>query len=76
LSQIINEYYQQNFFDFVNSYRIEAVKSKLQKPDYDAYSLLAIAYECGFGSKSSFNRIFKNITGQTPTQYKKNLQKA
>jgi AraC-like DNA-binding protein len=76
LSQIINEYYQQNFFDFVNGYRIEAVKSKLQKPDYDAYSLLAIAYECGFGSKSSFNRIFKNITGQTPTQYKKNLQKA
>jgi AraC-like DNA-binding protein len=76
LSQIINEYCRQNFFDFVNGYRVEAVKSKLQKPDYDAYSLLALAYECGFGSKSSFNRIFKNSTGQTPTQYKKNLQKA
>lgn len=74
LSQIINEYCKQNFFDFVNFYRIEEVNKKLINPQYDAFSLLAIAFECGFGSKSSFNRIFKNATGKTPTQYKKGLK--
>jgi AraC-like DNA-binding protein len=76
LSQTINEHRKQNFFDFVNSYRVEEVKQKLPNPEYDVFSLLAIALECGFGSKSSFNRIFKNTTGQTPTQYRKNLKKS
>ncbi|MBT3604156.1 MAG: helix-turn-helix transcriptional regulator [Candidatus Latescibacteria bacterium] len=75
LSQIINEQSQQSFFDFVNHYRIEAVKEKLQDTQYDAHSLLAIALDCGFGSKSSFNRIFKNTTGRTPTQYRNRLEK-
>jgi AraC-like DNA-binding protein len=75
LSQIINEYREQNFFDFVNSYRVEEVKQRLLDPEYEAFSLLAIALESGFGSKSSFNRIFKNATGQTPTQYKIGLGK-
>ena len=73
LSQIINEYRKENFFDFVNSYRVEEVKQKLLNPKNDAFTLLAIAFECGFGSKSAFNRIFKKSTGQTPTQYIKSL---
>ncbi len=74
LSQIINEQREQNFFEFVNSYRIEEVKKRLRNPESEIFSLLGIALECGFGSKSSFNRIFKSATGQTPTQYKKGLE--
>jgi len=75
LSQIINEQTDQNFFDFVNAYRVEEVKQRLLNPQNDVYSILGIAYECGFGSKSSFNRIFKNVTGQTPSQYKMSISK-
>ena len=71
LSQIINNNIGQNFFDFINGYRIDEVKSKITHPDYQKYSILGIAFDAGFNSKSAFNRVFKNMTGQTPTQYKK-----
>jgi len=71
LSQVINKNIGQNFFDFINRYRIEEVKSKIMDPNYHKYSVLGIAFEAGFNSKSAFNRVFKNITGQTPTQFKK-----
>jgi AraC-like DNA-binding protein len=71
LSQVINKNIGQNFFDFINRYRIKEVKSKITHPDYQKYSVLGIAFEAGFNSKSAFNRVFKNITGQTPTQFKK-----
>jgi len=75
LSQVINDQRKQNFFDFVNSFRVEEVKQKIVDPKNDAFSLLAIGLDCGFGSKSSFNRIFKKFTGQTPSQYKKEIEK-
>lgn len=71
LSQVINQNIGQNFFDFVNHYRIEDVKAKITHTDYQKYSVLGIAFEAGFNSKSAFNRVFKNKTGQTPTQFKK-----
>jgi AraC-like DNA-binding protein len=71
LSQVINKNLGQNFFDFINRYRIEEVKSKITHPDYQKYSVLGIAFDAGFNSKSAFNRVFKKITGQTPTQFKK-----
>ncbi len=71
LSQVINEQFNLNFFDFVNGYRVEAFKEKVKDPEYRNYSLLGIALECGFNSKSAFNRIFKQATGLTPSQYKK-----
>lgn len=71
LSQIINQKTQSNFFNFVNGYRVEAVKQKLKDPALAHYSILGIAYECGFSAKSSFNKIFKETTGQTPLQYQK-----
>ena len=49
----------------------EEVKNKINHPDYQKFSVLGIAFEAGFNSKSAFNRVFKNITGQTPTQFKK-----
>ena len=75
LSQIINEYEGKNFFEFINTYRVEEVKEKISNPKFDHFSLLGIAYESGFKSKSTFNLSFKKITGTTPTAYKKSTQK-
>ena len=73
LSEVINGQLNQNFFDFVNSYRVRLVKEKMADPQYNNYSLLGVALECGFNSKSSFNAIFKKATGQTPTEYLRSL---
>lgn len=70
LSQVINEKFNINFFDFINGYRVEAFKERISDPRYGNYSFLGIAFECGFNSKSAFNRIFKQVTGLTPSQYK------
>ncbi len=69
LSQIINQYEDKNFFDFVNTYRVEEFKQRVADPANSNYSILAIALDSGFNSKSSFNQVFKKITGKTPTQY-------
>lgn len=74
LSQVINKKLDQNFFDFVNTYRVNEAKKKLCDPKFDRYTILGIALECGFNSKASFNRIFKLKTLETPTQYR-NSQK-
>jgi len=71
LSQVINEQFNLNFFDFVNGYRVEAFKKKIIDPEFRNFSLLGIAFECGFNSKSAFNRIFKQTSGITPSQFKK-----
>jgi len=70
LSQVINEQFNLNFFDFVNGYRVAAFKEKITDREFRNYSLLGIALECGFNSKSAFNRIFKQNTGLTPSQFK------
>ncbi len=71
VSQIINQKRKQNFFDFINSYRVEDVKLKIVDPKYDHYTLLGLAQDAGFKSKSTFNAVFKKMTGQTPSQYRK-----
>jgi len=71
LSEVINSKLKQNFYELVNGYRVEEVKRKLQSPEYDMYSILGIAYESGFNSKTSFNTIFKKYVGQTPSDYKR-----
>ena len=72
LSKLINSQLHQNFFDFINKYRIEEFKNLALDAEHKHYSILVIAYDAGFNSKASFNRIFKNITGYTPSQYIKN----
>jgi AraC-like DNA-binding protein len=74
LSQVINERFKLNFFDFINRYRVEAFKAKVKDPRFTNYSLLGIAFECGFNSKSAFNRVFKQNTGLTPSQYIKSVK--
>ncbi|MFZ6014152.1 MAG: helix-turn-helix domain-containing protein [Bacteroidota bacterium] len=75
LSQILNQQQQQNFFDFINSYRVNEVKEKMKDPQYRNFTLLAIALESGFNSKTSFNTIFKKFTQQTPSEYYKSAVK-
>ncbi|MGD8779678.1 MAG: helix-turn-helix domain-containing protein [Ignavibacteria bacterium] len=74
LSEIINTRLNQNYYDFVNKYRVEEFKSNLLKEDLKNFKILVIAFESGFKSKSSFNSVFKKITGITPSEYKNRLQ--
>lgn len=69
LSKVINEGFEKNFFDFINSYRIEEFKAVMATPRAQHYSLLGVALEVGFNSKTAFNRAFKKQTDQTPRQY-------
>jgi len=73
LSQIINENFNRNFYDLINEYRVKEVKKCLSNQKYNNFTLLGIAYECGFNSKASFNGVFKKFTGLTPSEFKKNL---
>ena len=73
LSQIINQKEGKNFFEFINAYRVEEVKRNLADPNFDHFSILGIGLEAGFKSKSTFNAVFKKMTGHTPTAYKKLL---
>jgi len=74
LSQIINRQSGQNFFDFVNQYRVEAVKQKIEAGEAYQQTLLALALDSGFNSKAAFNRAFKKFTGITPSVYRKQLR--
>lgn len=71
LSHYLNSVYDESFYDFVNRYRVEKVKEKLRDPANDRYTILALAFESGFNSKSTFNAVFKKYTGMTPSQYRK-----
>jgi AraC-like DNA-binding protein len=72
LSQVINEHCQQNFFDFINSYRVEEVKRQLLMPESAYLKLEEIGFAAGFNSKSAFNAAFKKSTQLTPSQFRKN----
>ncbi|GAB0157364.1 helix-turn-helix domain-containing protein [Chryseobacterium sp. Alg-005] len=71
LSYIINTGFQKNFFQYVNEYRIEHAKKLLKDNSNNKLSILGIAYESGFNSKTSFNTTFKKLTDQTPSEFKK-----
>jgi AraC-like DNA-binding protein len=72
ISFILNNHLNRNFYDFVNHYRIEEVKNRLKDPRYSHLTLLGIGLESGFNSKTTFNRVFKQVTGMTPTEFQKN----
>ncbi|MEM1001892.1 MAG: helix-turn-helix domain-containing protein, partial [Bacteroidota bacterium] len=71
LSEVINSGFNQNFNDFVNSYRVDAFKEMLKNNKHKQLSLLGIAHECGFNSKATFNRVFKKLTSHSPSEYLK-----
>jgi AraC-like DNA-binding protein len=73
ISKSINSGFDMNFNDFINHYRIEAVKEKLHKKEHKTSTLLGIAFDCGFNSKATFNRAFKKSIDLSPKDYLKNL---
>ncbi len=70
LSQTINEQMAANFLDFINTYRVEAAKRRLQNANTSPINLLAIGKEVGFNSKSTFYAVFKRYTDKTPGEYR------
>lgn len=74
ISKALNHCLQLNFHEFVNKYRVEAFQKNLGMEKFAHLSLLGIALESGFGSKSTFNLVFKANTGLTPRQYKQSIQ--
>ena len=71
LSQIINQHLNCNFIDFINSYRINEVKEKLSDSSLNNYTVMAIAYESGFNSKTAFYTTFKKNVKKTPSQFRR-----
>jgi AraC-like DNA-binding protein len=69
LSKLINEGFQKNFFDFINAYRVEAFKARIEQGDHLQHTILSLALDVGFNSKTAFNRAFKKHTGITPREY-------
>ena len=74
ISQVLSQKMKKNFYDFVNYYRVEEAKTLLEKPSMSNFTILSIAFESGFNSKTTFNSVFKKFTGQTPSQYKSGLK--
>ncbi len=71
LSQVINERENKNFYDYINGYRIDEFKRIVSDPKKKNFTILALAFECGFNSKSAFNNCFKRLTHQTPSEFMK-----
>jgi AraC-like DNA-binding protein len=69
VSAVINSHYGVNFSQLVNQYRVKEVLERIKDPASQHMTLLGIALDCGFNSKSSFNQIFKTVTGETPSAY-------
>ncbi len=69
LSYTINNGFGKNFNDFINEFRIAEVKQKLQNGGTENQTLLAVAFDCGFNSKATFNRAFKKFTGFSPKEF-------
>ncbi|RAJ25087.1 helix-turn-helix protein [Gelidibacter algens] len=74
LSQVINTYEEKNFYDYINSKRIEMFKEIVESPESKKYTILSLAFDCGFNSKSSFNKYFKKETNLTPSEYIKTIK--
>jgi AraC-like DNA-binding protein len=71
VTQVLNEKLEKNFYTFINEYRIEDAKQRLKDPKNDNLTVLAIGYDAGFNSKSSFNTLFKKHVGVTPSEFRK-----
>ncbi len=76
LSEILNTLLNQSFYDFVNGYRVREVQRRLSDEKSQALTLLSLALDAGFASKSTFNSVFKKHTGQTPSGYRRFLESA
>jgi len=69
LSQLLNNHLNVNFSNFINTYRVNEIKHRLNQDNLSKYTLKALSEQCGFSSKTTFYRVFKNVTGMTPLEY-------
>jgi AraC-like DNA-binding protein len=69
LSQVINKGFDKNFNDFINEFRVYEYQAKVKTSQYAHYTRLAVAFDCGFNSKATFNRAYKKLTGQNPSDF-------
>jgi AraC-like DNA-binding protein len=74
LSFIINNAFHQNFNDFVNKYRVDELIEKLKNPANVNFTILSMAFDSGFNSKTTFNRVFKKVTSKNPREFLADLQ--
>lgn len=70
-SEVLNICFQKNFNNFINLYRVDTAKQLMKDPKFEHYKIIAIGYQSGFSSKTSFNRVFKNLVGLTPSEFQK-----
>ncbi len=75
LSHLINRHFECNFFEFINSYRVDESKRLLTDPSNEGRNMLDIMYDVGFNSKATFNTLFKKKVGMTPTEFRKQALK-
>ena len=74
LSEVLNSQLDQSFYDFVNGYRVRDVQQRLTDNQSQHLTLLSLALDAGFASKSTFNSVFKKLTGQTPSEYRRSVE--
>ncbi len=73
LSDLLNSQLEQSFYDFVNGYRVRYVQRRIEDEDARNLKILALAFDAGFASKSTFNDVFKKHTGRTPSDYRRSV---
>jgi len=73
ISAVLNQHVNTSFNEFVNGYRVEAFKEKVLQPGMENLTIAGVAYECGFNSQATFQRTFKQITGMSPSEFRKSV---
>jgi AraC-like DNA-binding protein len=71
ISHVLNRHLQKSFNEFINGYRISEFKAKILQPDMSNLTIAGVACECGFNSQATFQRTFKELTGQSPSEFRK-----
>jgi len=74
LSWILNNVYQKNFYEFINEYRVQDFIRRIENHEHKQLTILSLALESGFNSKSTFNKVFKSIKNETPSNYIKRME--
>ncbi len=72
LTQVLSEKLNKNFFNYVNEYRVREARMMMENQEFREYTIIRIAFDSWFNSKSAFNTIFKKLAGCKPSEYRKN----